>query len=177
MAKETVKTYQNVLESVRAFNKGLELSRRLREQIRFFQSWYYIPELDAVGPSKFIRYKDMDAFEYIRSHTELDGRVAEPVLSKWFNRLEPNSAEAVWVRQRVETLVGRYGKIVNTAAKFSVPKGWSINGQAQTTQPIYIPATSKTVVTNAAVDELWKAFFSLSSEDQKTLAARINNRN
>ena len=79
MARETVKTYQNVLESVRAFNKGLELSRRLREQIRFFQSWYYIPELDAVGPSKFIRYKDMDAFEYIRSHTELDGRVAEPV--------------------------------------------------------------------------------------------------
>ena len=77
----------------------------------------------------------------------------------------------------MEALVGRYGKIVNTAAKFSVPKGWSINGQAQTTQPINIPATSKTVVTNAAVDGLWKAFLSLSSEDQKTLAARINNRN
>jgi hypothetical protein len=178
MARETVKTYQNVLESVRAFNKGLELSKRLREQIHFFQSWYYIPELDAVGPSKFIRYKDMDAFEYIRSHTELDGRVAEPVLSKWFSRLEPNSAEAAWVRQRVEALVGRYGKIVNTAAKFSVPKGWSINGQAQTTQPINnIPTTSKTAVTNAAVDGLWKAFLSLSSEDQKTLAARIGNRN
>jgi hypothetical protein len=52
MARETVKTYQNVLESVRAFNKGLELSKRLREQIHFFQSWYYIPELDAVGPYK-----------------------------------------------------------------------------------------------------------------------------
>ena len=56
MARETVITYDDVLDSVRAFNKGLEQSKRFREQIPFFQSWYYVPELDAVGPSKFIRY-------------------------------------------------------------------------------------------------------------------------
>ena len=176
MARETVKTYHDVLESVRAFNKGLEPSKRLREQIRFFQSWYYVPELDAVGPSKFIRYKDMTAFEYIRSHTELDGRVAEPVLSKWFSRLEPNSAEAAWVKQRVEALVGRYGKIVNTAAKFSAPRGWSINRQAQPPQTVNVQVASNTKVTNPPVDRVWQAFLGLPSEDQKALAARINNR-
>ena len=174
MARETVKTYQDVLESVRAFNKGLEPSRRLREQIRFFQSWYYIPELDAVGPSKFIRYKDMTAFEYIRSHAELDGRVAEPVLSKWFSRLEPNSAEATWVRQRVEALFGRYGKIVNNAAKFSAPRGWNIKGQIQPSKLINVQTIGKTEMTNPAIDSVWQAFLSLSQEDQKTLAARIN---
>ena len=177
MARETVKTYDDVLDSVRAFNKGLEPSKRLREQIRFFQSWYYVPELDAVGPSKFIRYKNMTAFEYIRSHSELDGHVAEPVLSKWFNRLEPNSAEAVWVRQRVEGLVGRYGKLVNIGAKFSAPRGWSIDKQGQPPQTVNVQATGNTKVTNPAVDGLWQAFLSLSSEDQKALAARINNRN
>jgi len=48
MARETVKTYDDILESVRAFNGALEHGRRLREQIRFFQTWYYVPELDAV---------------------------------------------------------------------------------------------------------------------------------
>jgi hypothetical protein len=37
MARETVKTYDDVLESVRAFNKALEQSKRLREHIRFLR--------------------------------------------------------------------------------------------------------------------------------------------
>lgn len=131
MARETVKTYDDVLDSVRAFNKGLEQGKRLRQQISFFQSWYYVPELDAVGPSKFIRYKGMTAFEYIRGHSILEGRAVDPVLSKWFNRLESDSAEANWVRQRVEALVGRYGKIVNSGSKLNAPKGWNLNKKIQ----------------------------------------------
>jgi hypothetical protein len=126
MPRETVKTYDDVIESVRAFNKDLEHSNRLRERIRFFQSWYYVPELDAVGPSKFIRYKGMTAIEYIRNYAELDGRVAEPVFVKWFHRLEENSPDEIWVRQRVDKLLGRYGKIVHSAAKFSAPIEWNI---------------------------------------------------
>lgn len=151
MARETVKTYQDVLESVRAFNKGLEPSRRLREQIRFFQSWYYVPELDAVGPSKFIRYKDMTAFEYIRNHSELDGRVAEPVLSKWFHRLEENSAEAIWVRQRVDRLLGYYGKTINSGSRFSAPRGWSINSQVKLSQTTNVQAANNIDVFNPVV--------------------------
>ena len=132
MPRETVKTYNDVIESVRAFNKALEQSNRLRERIRFFQSWYYVPELDAVGPSKFIRYKGMTAIEYIRNYAELDGHVANPVLVKWFHRLEENSPDAIWVRGRVDQLLGRYGKIVHSEAKFSAPKEWSINSQVRT---------------------------------------------
>ena len=129
MARETVKTYDDVLESVRAFNKALEQSKRLREHIRFFQSWYYVPELDAVGPSKFIRYKDMTSIEYIRNHAELNSHIAQPVLDKCFHRLEENSPDAIWVQQRVDQLLGRYGKTVHSDAKFNAPKEWSINSQ------------------------------------------------
>ena len=38
MARETVKTYDDLLDSVRAFNKMLEHGRRLREQIRSFSN-------------------------------------------------------------------------------------------------------------------------------------------
>ena len=97
MASEMVKTYDDVVDSVRAFNKALEHSKRLREEIPFFQSWYYLPELDAVGPSKFIRYKDMTAFEYVRGHSVLEERITDPVLSKCFQRLEEDSTEGVRV--------------------------------------------------------------------------------
>jgi hypothetical protein len=148
MARETVKTYDDVLDSVRAFNKGLEQGKRLRQQISFFQSWYYVPELDAVGPSKFIRYKGMTAFEYIRGHSILEGRAVDPVLSKWFNRLESDSAEANWVRQRVEALVGRYGKIVNSGSKLNAPKGWNLNKKIQVTQPAEMVVATSTSITN-----------------------------
>ena len=177
MARETVKTYDDVLDSVRAFNTGLERGKRLRQQIGLFQSWYYVPELDAVGPSKFIRYKGMTAFEYIRGHTILDGRTIDPVLSKWFNRLESDSIEAVWIRQRVEGLVGRYGKIVSGGIRVNAPKGWNLNKQVKISQPTDIVVTSSTSITNPAVDSLWREYLGLSQEDRRTLAERINNRN
>ena len=126
MPRETVKTYNDVIESVRAFNKDLEHSNRLRERIRFFQSWYYVPELDSVGPSKFIRYKGMTAIEYIRNYAELNGQVAESAFVKWFHHLKENSPEEIWVRQRVDKLLGRYGKTVQSEAKFSAPIEWNI---------------------------------------------------
>ena len=175
MARETVKTYDDVLNSVRAFNTGLAQGKRLRQQISFFQSWYYVPELDAVGPSKFIRYKGMTAFEYIRGHAILEGRAVDPVLSKWFSRLESDSEEANWVRQKVEALVGRYGKIVSSGIRLNAPQGWNLNKQVKVSQPTDIVVGSSTSVMNPAVDSLWQRYLGLSQEAQKTLAERINN--
>ena len=173
MEKETVKTYEDVLESIAVFNKSLEKSKRFREQIRFFQSWYYVPELDAVGPSKFIRYKGMTGFDYIRTYSALDGRVAEPVLAKWFVRLEDNSPEAVWVRQRVDQLLGHYGKTIGSAAKLSAPRGWSLDKQVTSAPPTSVPGSDQAGIANSVLDGIWHAFINLSPEDQRDLAARI----
>jgi hypothetical protein len=174
MEKETVKTYDDVLESIAVFNKSLEKSKRFRDQVRFFQSWYYVPELDAVGPSKFVRYKGMTGFDYIRTYSALDGRVAEPVLAKWFVRLEDNSPEAVWVRQRVDQLLGHYGKTVGNMAKFSAPRGWSIEKHVETTPPANVQDLNQVDAADLVQDGIWHEFLTLSPEDQRDLADRIN---
>jgi len=84
---ETTHGAMQMTSGEHGFNKALEQSKRLREQIRFFQSWYYVPEMDAVGPRVFIRYKGMTFLEFIRNRSEL-AHVGQPVLTKWFNRLE-----------------------------------------------------------------------------------------
>jgi len=54
----SVENYEDVIEPVRAFNEGLKEGGNLENQLSYFRAWYYIPELDAVGPSKFIGYKN-----------------------------------------------------------------------------------------------------------------------
>jgi hypothetical protein len=177
MARETVKSYDDVLDSVRAFNKALEHGRRLREQIQFFHSWYYVPELDAVGPSKFIRYKDMTAFEYVRGHSVLEGQVADPVLGKWFHRLEDDSVEGIFVKQKVNQLLGRYGKIISSGSWFNSPKGWGLNSKLKAFDSTNVQVVNNIDVANTAIDNVYRAFLALSPDDQKAFTERISNRN
>ena len=177
MARETVKTYDDILESVRAFNGALEHGRRLREQIRFFQTWYYVPELDAVGPGKFIRFKGLTGLEYIREHSELGGRVVEPVLSKWFTSLEEDSPEAIWVKQKVGRLLGLYGKTASSGSRFYAPRGCGLMGQAQTSQPTVVQPEKESEAVSPQAAVFWQAFLGLSPEDQRALTDRIVNRN
>jgi hypothetical protein len=177
MARETVKTYDEVLESIGAFNRALERGRRLREQIRFFKTWYYVPELDAVGPGRFIRFNGMTGLEYIREHSEIGGHVAEPVLNKWFTPLEENSAEAIFVKQKVSRLLGLYGKIVSSGSRFYAPRGWGLMGQGQTSQPTVVQPEKEAEAISSQAAVFWQAFLSLSPEDQRALTDRIINRN
>jgi hypothetical protein len=175
MARETVKNYDDVLNSIRAFNKALEHGRRLREQIQFFHSWYYVPELDAVGPSKFIRYTDMTAFEYVRGHSVLEGQVVDPVLAKWFHRLEDDSVEGIFVKQKVNQLLGKYGKIIGSESRFNAPKGWGLHSQLKAFDSTELQVANDVDVANPAIDGVWRAFLALSADDQKAFAERISN--
>jgi hypothetical protein len=177
MARETVKTYDDILESVRAFNGALEHGRRLREQIRFFQNWYYVPELDAVGPGKFIRFKGLTGLQYIREHSELGGRVVEPVLSKWFTSLEEGTPEEIWVKQKVDRLLGIYGKIVSSGGRFYAPRGWGLRHQTQASQSTMVQTDKEANAVSPQAEVFWQAFLGLSPEDQSALTDRIINRN
>ena len=54
-----------VRPNVLRFNEGLSREKTLKGRLSHFVAWYYVPEEDAVGPSKFIGYKDMTAPMYI----------------------------------------------------------------------------------------------------------------
>ena len=49
-----VDKYEQVRENVQTFNEVLKGLESLQANLLRFKSWYYVPELDAVAPSKFI---------------------------------------------------------------------------------------------------------------------------
>ena len=61
-----VKTYEEVRKSISNFNRDLEGSDVLKSRLSSVRAWYYVPEEDAVGPSKFIGYNGMTEKKYAK---------------------------------------------------------------------------------------------------------------
>ena len=172
MTRVTVENYDDVIECVRAFNEGLGEGEDLKGQLSYFRAWYYIPELDAVGPSKFIGYKSMTTTQYMQSK-DLDGRVTEPVLGRWFDVLEEGTPEAEYVKKVVERLLARYNKALNRVARFNSPRGWRLHEKSMPIPHAHIQGDSYVEHKRPIVEVFWRAFLSLYPEDQDALAERI----
>ena len=135
MVWDVVESYEDVVESIRAFNEGLESHPELGELLSYFRHWYYSPELDMVGPSKFAGYKKMTAMNYLQSHRALDGRDTEAVLIKWFDEADAGTSEEARVRQRIFSLTATHRKTPNRKAKFRKPRGWTLSSGSQIAEP------------------------------------------
>jgi len=167
-----VKSDKEVIKSVRAFNKGLKGEKALQNHLSYFRAWYYIPELNKVGPSKFIGYKNLPVAQYLTGK-DLDGKVTEQILGKWFNLLIEGTPEADYVEGLVKELVSSYDKVMNRKARFNAPRGWRLGREGvasvQNATQIDPPASDL----QPLVEFFWRAFLSLSPEDQDTIAQRI----
>lgn len=132
-----VTNLDEVRAGIRQFNSDLEHSAGLAARLKMIRAWYYDPEIDMVGPSKFIGYTGMTAEHYLHRgrRTKLDGRETEPVLGKWFRVLEAGSPEEAMVRARAEKLLGQYGKTLNEAVRFCGPISWKITGKEAAVRP------------------------------------------
>ncbi|MBN2098989.1 MAG: hypothetical protein JW753_05270 [Dehalococcoidia bacterium] len=177
MPREMIQIYSEVIDTVRAFNNGLEEDENLRNQLGYFRAWYYIPEIDMVGPSKFVGYKGMTAAEYLRSYEELDGRDTEPVLSRLFEEMDPNEGdrrrEANYVRRLVESLLERYGKVPNKKSRFNAPEQWNLGEDDDVTPHGDVRASARGSTSRPMVELFWRAFLTLYTDDQRALAQRI----
>ena len=129
-----VKTYEEVRNSISNFNRDLKGSDVLKSRLSSVRAWYYVPEEDAVGPSKFIGYNGMTEKRYVKftsgeykaqKGTSLDGKETEPALRKWFRVLEDGEPGYTLVKTRVEELLKRSGRHVGSKARFCVPKEWN----------------------------------------------------
>lgn len=164
-----VQDYQEVVNSVRSFNEGLIGGKGLEKKLSYFRAWYYIPELDAVAPSKFCGYRNMTVDEYMTG-VGTDGKVTEPLLPQWFDVLKKGTPEAYYVEGLVKDLLAKYNKTPNRKARFNAKLGWRINESA-TIRVERGPELS--VSPRPIVDVFWRAFLSLYPEDQAALAKRI----
>ena len=130
---ELVDSYHDVMESVRNYNSELPECKVLQERLLQAVDWYYIPEINAVGPSKFIGYKGMTC-EYYDAHTGkgkvngLHGGTTEGNLKNLgcFQKMEYGTDEYRHAFETVRDLVGQYGKYLApmTHRKYFAKKGW-----------------------------------------------------
>ncbi len=135
--EKLVKTYDDVVESTKSFNAGLNEVPRLSKRTSNVKAWYYIPEIDAVGPSKFIGYRGMSADFYL-AHSgklanatlpkskRLDGRETEPRLTEWFEITEPGTVEYEYVSKKVQELLDQWDKKPGSSARYCVPIGFKL---------------------------------------------------
>lgn len=134
MGQKLVKDLDEVRGRIRQFNDDLKMGKNLTARLKQFRAWYYDPESDLVGPSKFIGYAGMTADQYVRQ-AKLDGRETEPILSAWFRVLEAGSPEEALVREHVDTLCAAHGKSLNKAARFCAPIGWKVSSKQAVVRP------------------------------------------
>ncbi len=129
-----VESYEQVVESTKAFNSGLEVKPELCGPHRNYPNWYYIPEIDAVGPSKFIGYREMTAEFYLdhsgkrdkmacRTCNGLHGGATQSRLKKWFEIAMPGTEEHSMVSEMVKDLLNRLGAKPKKNARYYVPIG------------------------------------------------------
>ncbi len=137
MDARLVEDLNDVRESIRRFNVDLEHSEELARRLKMNRAWYYDPELDMVGPSKFVGYAGMTAGRYIEGieNGTLDGKHTEPTLQKWFQALDSESPEAALVRSRAEALAAKHGKSLSRVARFCAPAGWKVAGKEPVARP------------------------------------------
>ncbi|MBI4337332.1 MAG: hypothetical protein HY683_05840 [Chloroflexi bacterium] len=176
MAFQLAGDYNDVIQSIKRFNEELPRSEGLQELLGYFRAWYYSPELDQVGPSKFAGYKGMNAAEYLANNREeggLDGTSTEPELAKWFDRLGDASPESLYVAGLVERLVSRYERWPNRASRFNAPRLWKQAGIAKPRPLAVSPAPRLEAAPADVADVFHRAFGSLSLEEQRAVAERL----
>lgn len=173
-----VSSYEHVVENIKNFNEGLSQGNGLETLPSYFRAWYYAPEADAVGPSKFIGYEGITVSEYM-SRNDLDGRETEPVLLRWFGVLEDGTPEYQYVEEKVRKLVASTGKRVNSIARFCAPINWRVSSLSDSRGGSGRPPTlikmeeGGSSESDAVVDIFVRAFNTLRPSEQAALLKRI----
>jgi hypothetical protein len=114
----------------------------------------------------------MTAEEYMNS-TDLDGRETEPILSRWFDIQDGESAEDKYIDDLTKRLFARFDKVPNRAVRYNAKIGWKLG--VSNSLPLSEDKQVESAVNDKRpiVEVFWRAFLSLYPEDQDILARRI----
>ncbi|MFJ3386379.1 HNH endonuclease [Lysinibacillus sp. NPDC086135] len=103
-----IEDLREVKQNMIQFNKDIKENEEMRRRFfSHFRQWYYIKELDIFAPSKYIGYKNMNAYKYNNKDSKgADGRKTEAILRKWFEKKDmPELLEELQER------MNEYGKV------------------------------------------------------------------
>ena len=110
---DLVDSYTGVVENAKEFHNNID--EDLIRKLSLFRHWYYIEEIDAFAPSKFIGYKDVTVVDY-KIGTKLgqgymDGRDTVKQLKQWFKLV--NDEEFDFYCEKLEDFLFQYDKKPN----------------------------------------------------------------
>jgi hypothetical protein len=106
---DLVTSLEEVRNNVKQFNLDLKAQTDIVNQLTQFKHWYYIPSLDAFGPSKYIGYKDMNTERYDRGRSKT-GVDTERELKQWFIKLPKESEKSKEFMAELERLFFTFDK-------------------------------------------------------------------
>jgi hypothetical protein len=106
---DLVTALEEVNRNVLQFNLDLKAETDIVNQLTQFKHWYYIPTLDAFGPSKYIGYKNMNTERYDRGKGKT-GIDTERELKQWFIKLPKESQKSQELMAELEGLFFTFDK-------------------------------------------------------------------
>jgi hypothetical protein len=110
--RDLVDRYSEVVINVRRFNQDIKNRENIITQLSQFRHWYYVNEINQVGPSKYIGYKNMSSSRYNRGRGK-DGRDTEARLIEWFQKLGTRHSQWNKIYAQLENILMIYGKTPN----------------------------------------------------------------
>lgn len=83
MDYELVTSLDEVVLNIKQFNTDLSEELDVISQLLQFKHWYFIPQINLFGPSKYIGYKNMNTSRYNRGRSKT-GVDTEKEMKIWF---------------------------------------------------------------------------------------------
>lgn len=116
-----VTEYNDVLINIYQFNEDIQNDEEVASFLSQFKHWYYIPDLNMFGPSKYIGYKNMNSIVFNQGIQKSEVETGK-VLKEWFYPLEPNTNEDLVLRTELASLLEQTDKKLRANAIIHVPK-------------------------------------------------------
>ena len=110
----SVTDYVDVLKNAKQYQADIKNDERLIKKLSHVQHWYYFEEGQFFASSKFIGYKDNHADLYEEyANKGMSGTETEPILKKWFIKLERESQLEEQLLKELEHFLNQYDKKPN----------------------------------------------------------------
>ncbi|MBU9710511.1 hypothetical protein [Evansella tamaricis] len=121
MDYELVTSLDEVVQNIKQFNSDLSEELDVISQLSQFKHWYFIPQINLFGPSKYIGYKDMNTSRYNRGRSKT-GVDTEKELKTWFIKLSRDSENSKKLMTELEAILACHNKKTRTNAHIHILK-------------------------------------------------------
>lgn len=121
---KTITSFAMAQKNILGFDDLLEESDELQNRLGYVRAWYAVQDEDGdwqFGPSKFIGYQGLSADSYVANTYDLDGKVTEKLLQKWFIEIDETHPLYEELQASLSSFLDWYDKRPSSAFRLNIP--------------------------------------------------------